>query len=272
MRPRFSYPNQGSASVKTPITLSTLGLSWALLLPMVSQGQSVPNPIEHAVEQHIVGQTRAAQDQQTINRLDDEHQALLEEYRQLEHQLTYQQRSNQQLQALINTQQQQLNQLDQALEQVAATHTQLPPLILQMLALLEDFVTLDLPFQQAERQAALAGLQQQISQGDLSLAQQYQSVLESYRSEWQNSLRFHHYRDQLPSQQAIDVLGIGRLALYYSTLDGQQVGYWDKQHNQWQPLSNRHRLAIQQGLRIAREQAAPDLLSLPLSTEQEVQP
>ena len=59
-------------------------------------------------------------------------------------------------------------------------------------------------------------------------------------------------------------LRIGRVALLYLTLDGEQAGMWDRESQSWQPLPSTYRIAIKKGLRIANKQAAPDLLRLPV--------
>jgi len=52
--------------------------------------------------------------------------------------------------------------------------------------------------------------------------------------------------------------------LYYQRLDGSETGYWSKESSQWQLLDSRYSSAILKGLRIARKEAAPNLLTLPL--------
>ena len=69
----------------------------------------------------------------------------------------------------------------------------------------------------------------------------------------------------------MDFLRLGRLGLYYLTLDESEAGYWDKREQRWQVLDDSYRSAILQGLRIAKKQAAPDLLQLPVSAPEQAQ-
>ena len=62
----------------------------------------------------------------------------------------------------------------------------------------------------------------------------------------------------------VDFLRFGRIALLYQTLDGMEAGVWDQANRTWEPLDTSYRSAIREGLRIARKQAAPDLIRLPL--------
>ena len=56
----------------------------------------------------------------------------------------------------------------------------------------------------------------------------------------------------------------GRIALVFQSLDETESGVWNQQTRSWDSLDSSYRSAIRQGLRIARKQAAPDLIRLPL--------
>jgi hypothetical protein len=56
---------------------------------------------------------------------------------------------------------------------------------------------------------------------------------------------------------------VGRLALLYQTLDGKQTGYWDAQAKQWVEDDD-YDDAVRLGLKIAKKQTAPNLLTVPV--------
>ena len=64
--------------------------------------------------------------------------------------------------------------------------------------------------------------------------------------------------------RTVDFLRIGRLGLYYQTLDNEETGNWDKGDQQWEELEDEYRRSIRDGLRIARKQSPPTLLRLPV--------
>ncbi len=66
-------------------------------------------------------------------------------------------------------------------------------------------------------------------------------------------------------QRDVDFLRVGRTALIFATRDGSELGIWHKQSRQWQPLPDSYRTEITKGLRMAKKQLAPDLLSLPVA-------
>ncbi len=60
----------------------------------------------------------------------------------------------------------------------------------------------------------------------------------------------------------------GRVSLMYQTLDGSESGYWDADASQW-VADNSYEDAVTAGLKIAKKQAAPNLLSVPVSAPKE---
>jgi hypothetical protein len=62
----------------------------------------------------------------------------------------------------------------------------------------------------------------------------------------------------------VDLLRVGRVALFYRSLDGRQLGIWDTSQGGWETLPARWRQPLAKALRVARKQSAPDILTLPL--------
>ncbi len=62
----------------------------------------------------------------------------------------------------------------------------------------------------------------------------------------------------------VDLLRVGRVALFYRSLDGRHLGAWDPAQGDWRPLPARWRQPLAKALRVARKQSAPGILTLPL--------
>ena len=48
------------------------------------------------------------------------------------------------------------------------------------------------------------------------------------------------------------------------TLDGQEIGHWDKDSDSWVQLDDSYRQSLDRAMRIARKQLPPDLTRLPV--------
>ena len=67
----------------------------------------------------------------------------------------------------------------------------------------------------------------------------------------------------------MNFLRIGRNSYIYQTLDGDEAAVWSRKLGDWKKLGGSYRTAIQMGIRIANEQAAPDLMVVPLEVTSE---
>ena len=62
----------------------------------------------------------------------------------------------------------------------------------------------------------------------------------------------------------VDILRVGRLLISFQTLDGKMSGVWNKKSKSWEKLSSEYNRSIKQGLQIAKKQAPPELIKLPI--------
>jgi hypothetical protein len=70
--------------------------------------------------------------------------------------------------------------------------------------------------------------------------------------------------NQNGTERLVDFLRVGRVALLYRTLDGSDSGYWDQGRRQWISMGDDYSRAVADGLRIARKEAAPALIDVPI--------
>ncbi len=245
-------------------------ISWAILCGVLlglsgaaaAQGGGSP-----AVDATVQSNHAASAAQQQIDQLDDQTRALLERYRAALFQTQQLNVYAQQIGPLLATQDADRAALQQQLQQYGSSSHDLMPLLLRMLDNLDKFVALDLPFLQQERRERVGALKRLMTDGATPQAEKYRRMLEAYKIEadYGRSLGAERMQLQLGgANTVVDVLHLGRVALYYLSLDGAQAGCWDAAAGQWRSLQGRYRGAIRAGLKIARETAAPELLVLPV--------
>jgi biopolymer transport protein ExbB len=123
------------------------------------------------------------------------------------------------------------------------------------------------PFLIGERRARIERLEKLLPDAKADLAEQFRRVMEAYRVELDYAKTVDAYRDRLKDgneERLVDFFSVGRLALYYQTLDGHESGIWRDDRRQWQRLSGEENEDITQGLRTARKLDPPQLIVLPL--------
>jgi hypothetical protein len=222
-----------------------------------------------------LGQDNNRQEQRTQQRIDgisDRTREMLEEYQLLsrEHEalVVY----NDQLERIVTSQEDEKTSLQKQLVDVELTQREIMPLMLRMTDRLEVFLASDIPFLMHERTQRVRNLRQLLDRADVSVAEKYRRVLEAYQVELDYGRTIESYQDELEvdgSRRTVDILRVGRLGLYYQSLDGRYSGYWDRTAGAWLPLDGSERLAIRQALRVAQQAVAPELLRLrvPAATE-----
>ena len=210
----------------------------------------------------------AAESQQKIDRLSAEARALLEEYRKYAEGSEYQAAYTRELGELQAAQELQIAALREQIEQARITRQRIVPLMRSMADALEKFVVLDLPFQQEERITGVLQLKQRLNDPGLSVAARFRLLLEAYQLEQAYGGSIEAWRGPLQFEGetlSVEYLRVGRVALYFQSLDGETTGYWDRAAQAWVALDAKYNRPVSQALRVARNLVAPQLLQLPMA-------
>ncbi len=259
---------------RVKVACAGCGLVLALLTAS-AQGAGTDDPLSRSLQASGENLAREAQTQQQIDRLSDESRAMLDEYQRLHRELDALNVYNQQLQRLVRSQEEEQASLVRQMDDIELTHREIVPLMLHMVGWLQRLLELDSPFLPDERELRLEHLQALMDRADVSIGEKFRRVLEAYQIEMEYGRTIEAYRGELATasgSRTVEFLRIGRVGLYYQTLDRRESGYWDIASESWQPLSERYNRPVRQGLRIALKQTAPDLLRIPVPAPRELQP
>jgi hypothetical protein len=221
------------------------------------------DPVGQAVDATMQLNRDAKASQQKINQIDDQRQTSVGRYRQVLVQTQQLTAYAQQIEQLAGAQETQRASLEKQLGEADVTGREILPLLARMVDSLEKFVAIDLPFLKQERNERIAALKKALGDPETALAERYRRVLEAYQIEAEYGRSLGAERSQIGDRQA-DLLRMGRAGLFYLTLDGDEAGRWDPASNKWEVLPGRYRKEIRKGLKIARETATPDFITLPL--------
>lgn len=162
--------------------------------------------------------------------------------------------------------------LQNSIGEVAVIERQILPLMSRMIDTLELYVELDVPFLREERETRIAKLRRLLERSDVTVAEKCRRVFEAYQIEAEYGRTIEAYKAKLALGDATydaDFLRIGRVALLYQTVGADKLGYWDGATGQWQPLDGvPYRRFIDKGLKVARQEIAPELVFIPLNPAQ----
>ena len=213
-----------------------------------------------------------AASQGRIDALADDTSKLLAQYRAANQQIDTLKVYNNQLDKLVLSQTAEMTSMQRQIDSVVDVERGIRPLMEDMINALDQFVELDIPFLLEERKTRVANLRDLSSRADVSVGEVYRRIMEAWQIENDYGRAVDTYRSSLESggqTKEVDFLKVGRVAYMYITLDGSEAGVWNKESGQWDDASD-YTAGVKQALKMARKQAAFDLVTLPIAAPQEV--
>jgi len=232
----------------------------------------VAESADPAVAARAAAAVAAAASQAEIDSVSDDIDKMAAEYRGLLKEARALDVYNTQVEALLASQEKEIESLRRQIDDVTHIGRQIMPLMSRMIETLERFVELDMPFLPDERARRVAELRELMERADVTISEKYRRLLEAYQIESEFGRTIEAYRGDLAvngSRRTVDFLRVGRVALLYQTLDSEETGVWDVGERAWTILPSSYRSSVREGLRIARKQVAPDLLYIPVRAAQE---
>lgn len=238
------------------------GVMFSGVLVAEASPSAVVNEQTKTVKQNQVSQTN-------VDTLAEQKSNLLDEFRLVISETESLRVYNDQMQKLIESQLVEAESIKKQISQIEETNQQVVPLMIRMIESLEAFVALDVPFLKEERSERMKSLRTMMDQANVSTSEKFRRVMEAFQVENEYGRSIEAYRadvkaDGSDASKTVDFLRIGRVVLIYQTLDGKEAKIWNQKTKTWDSLDDSYRSAIQDGLKIARKQAAPDLLTLPI--------
>jgi hypothetical protein len=179
---------------------------------------------------------------------------------------------NDNLERIVTDQRDEIQSVNRQLAGLEETNRGVVPLMLEMIEVLERIVEADIPFRIEERRARVARLRDMMDQAEVTASEKYRRVMEAYQGELEFGRTTEAYSETLPTTgQTVDFLRVGRTLLVYQSSDGATTGWFNPVTRSFEGLPDRYRLEVQDGLAIARNEKAPDLVMLPVPGPEGVQ-
>jgi len=238
----------------------------SLLFAMNSHVEA--DELKVVVDNSAVINESAIKSQQKVDRLADEIQSKLQQFKSVNKETDGLKIYNAQMNRQIENQLLEMTRLSESMDQVTVIERQITPLMLRMISGLEEFVKLDVPFLPEERQNRLTQLNVMMDRADVAVSEKFRRVLEAYQVEVDYGRTIESYAGNAEvngQQQEVNYLRIGRVALVFQSRDKQNMGIWDDKAKEWKPLDSNYRSQISKGLRMAKKQLAPDMIIVPIA-------
>lgn len=224
---------------------------------------------DKVVKEKVSSGDDARKSQRRINSIADETETALLEYRRTLKQIENAKSYNETLRNMIQSQKEEMVSMENQIVSIEETKAGLVPLMKRMNDNLKSFVDLDMPFLPEERKKRIGELALMMNKADISTSEKFRRILEAYQIENEYGRTIEAYRGVQKrdgKDLTVDFLRIGRVALVYQSLDAGVSAFWDQETKSWVDLGSEFRKSIRSGLRMARKQAAPQLIKMPIKS------
>jgi len=236
-----------------------------LLLLCLAMAMAQAQNLDTVVRTETEINREAAASQQRVDQLAQQTEDLLAEYRAVVREVESLRIYNENLEKVVTDQREEVASINRQLAGLEETNRGVVPLMLDMIAALGRIVEADIPFRLEERRARVQRLVDMMDRAEVTASEKYRRVMEAYQGELEYGRTTEAYSAALPSTgQTVDFLRIGRTLLIYQTSDQSDTGWFNPATRVFETLPDRYQLEVKQGIAIAKNEKAPDLVTLPV--------
>ena len=263
---------QKRGSITSFAALAGVLLAWAVWPAAAEEKKGVS--LETIVQAQVSADKAAVESQKRINELDDQSKEMVQKYNLLLAEAESMNGYSDSLALQVKDQNEAIASYNQQLIDIENTAREVMPMMQRMLDQIDRFVQLDLPFLLDERRDRIQKLKDVMGKADVAISEKYRRIVEAYQIELDFGRTLESYEGKLPGDAAgrtVRFLRVGRVALLYQTLDGEETGYWDADKKAW-VVDNHYREAMIAGVSVALKQGAPELIHAPIRAPQDSAP
>jgi chromosome segregation ATPase len=240
----------------------------AMVMVWFANGSQAQDKVSAVVGEQTKTEEAARASQKRVTQLDEEATGMLGDYRQALVEAQSLKAYTDQLGAQVKSQNDEIAGMTSQIADIETTSREVLPMMTKMLDTLEQFVKLDMPFLPDERNNRIATLKEMMTRADVSLSEKYRRIVEAYQVEMEYGRTIEAYEGKV-GDKTVQFLRTGRVALLYQTLDGKETGYWDVNAKKW-VIDSSYNDSITAGLKVAKKQAAPDFIKVPVPAPKEI--
>jgi hypothetical protein len=144
---------------------------------------------------------------------------------------------------------------------------ELLPYLTDVLKRLDGSVAKSLPFLSAERKSRLENIHKIFKNPKVTTAEKFRKAMEALQVEAEYGNNVEVYQESVKvggSIMVANIFRLGRLSLFFQTLDAKTSGYYNPAESSWNFLPDKYNMEIGKAIDIANKRRSIDMLVLPL--------
>ena len=194
---------------------------------------------------------------------------LIGDIRDLKYRITWKQYRQKKYKIYIEGVKQSIKDLVYQKEQISTLREQLDPYLEQVVDRMAAFVKKDLPFLPEEREKRIDILRNTLNDYSVQLSQKLNRVFSmGLEIEAQYGKMIEAQEDMTLKLNGVEtqvtLMRLGRVEMYYMSIDQKQIGMWNRQTNKWDPLPDDEIQQFKMAFQMALAKRAAEIVELPL--------
>lgn len=153
------------------------------------------------------------------------------------------------------------------LADIAEVEDRMSPFLYDLLDKIKKLNVRDLPFLQEERQKRIQALEELNADPHVPVSEKFRKLMEALLVETEYGTTIEVYQQTIPlsgEETLVNIFRLGRLRLFYQTLDKQQCGFFNPAQKKWEPLENTYLKTIQAAIDMGSKRKPVEILTLPI--------
>ena len=222
--------------------------------------QQVTQPVQKAV---TIRQATQKQEEQWR----DDQQKLSALYEKLQTEQEHLKTTRDELKESITDTQRRIADKEKQLAAIEQIRTRIEPFLHESLEALRQQIGEDLPFLPEERRQRAERLAELLEDPEVAISEKYRKVLEAWmvEAEYGNTIEVYQQTIAVENREMlVNVFRLGRISLFYQTLDHNGCGFFDVAAGTWRPLPDDYNRTLSTAIDIGTKRKPAELMSLPL--------
>jgi hypothetical protein len=196
-------------------------------------------------------------------------QRIIQEIRDLKYRTTWLKYRQEKNRLYIKNVNQSIVDLEKKKADLNKLREQLEPYLENVIVRMEEFVAEDLPFLPEERRRRIAALKRSLNNYNLPLSEKLRRVFsEGLQIETEYGRMVETTEDQTlnidGTETQVMIFRLGRVGMFYMSLDESQIGRYNAEKRQWEPLQKNLTRSIKRGIDIGQRKRTAEIIDLPL--------
>jgi hypothetical protein len=250
------------------LLINSGGLVLVSVLLMAAISYAVDNLSPPLLLKDIDRTTQSDQQmQQKAAQWEEEKQLLISDLQESNSQSRWLDHQIKKYQIYIQKQLASIDALEQKRAEVLEINQSLEPFLEEIYQRLAAFIEQDLDFLAQERQKRLQFLRDSLDDYHIGLSEKCRRMMEALQveAEYGRTVEVKDAVLDIEGQPvAVRIFRLGRVTLFYQSLDGKKVGRFHADTGQWDAIDERFAAIISQAVEMAERRRVIDLLDLPI--------